>query len=64
MSEKHNRSTSLRSVKIHISISGGSATWRITLVRWLHHQSNLCGHSCSVCCRVCLHLIQFVSSDI
>jgi len=46
MSKKRNRKTNLRSVTIHISITGSPAIWRIILLRWLHHQSHLCGHSC------------------
>ena len=64
MPTKAHRSTSLRSVTIPISITGGTATVWITLLLWLHHQSNLCGHSCSLHCWVRLYLTQFLSSDI
>jgi len=46
MSKKRNRSTNLRSVTISTSITGVTAIFRITLLRWFHHQSNLCGQSC------------------
>ena len=64
MPTKSNRSTNLPSVTTRISITGGSAVQRISNVRWLHHQSNLCGHSCILRCWVRLCLTKCLSSDI
>jgi len=62
---KNYRSTSLRSTITRISITGGTLKLecRFSQVWWLHHQSNLCGHSCSLRCRVSLYLTQFLLSD-
>jgi len=46
-----------------ILIAGGTAIFRIPHVRWHHHQSNFCGHSCSLCYMVRLYFTQFLSLD-
>ena len=64
MSERSNRSTSLHSAIIRISIAGGNSILQFSNLWWLHHQSNHCGHSCLLCLLVRLYLTQFLSSDI
>jgi hypothetical protein len=49
---------------MRISISGGVAKERVSLLRWFHYQSNLCGHSCSLRSLVRLYLTTFLTSDI
>jgi len=60
--KKSNRSTNMRSLTSRISITGGTAVFRLFTLRWLHHQSNLCGHSCILRCWVSLYLTKFLSS--
>jgi len=61
---QNNRSTNLPSVRTRISIAGGTAVSRLFILRRLHHQSNLCGHSCILRCWVRLCLTKCLSSDI
>jgi len=62
---KNCHSTSLRSVISRISITGGTLKLecKFSQVWWLHHQSNLHSHSCSLRCTVSLYLTQFLLSD-
>jgi len=64
MYKNSSRLTCIPPVTTRISITGGTAVLQLFLLRWLHHQSHLHSHSCSLRCRVRLYLTQFLSSDI